>query len=106
MSVCDRQDAVQSSRSLEIKEVGDERLSTSRRMETLRQWAGLSGGVAFRAEDCREASRLLNEVDARVDSSGRAAVRGAPVGVNGWMLAVLLGCLCGEWLLRKRWKLI
>jgi hypothetical protein len=28
-----------------------------------------------------------------------------PVGMNGWMLALVVGCLGGEWLLRKRWGL-
>jgi hypothetical protein len=28
-----------------------------------------------------------------------------PLGMNGWVLALVVGSLSGEWLLRKRWSL-
>jgi hypothetical protein len=28
-----------------------------------------------------------------------------PIGINGWIFALILGCLSAEWLLRKKWGL-
>jgi hypothetical protein len=74
-------------------------------METLRQWASLSGGTAIRSEDDRDVIRLIDEVEASLEQSRQTSAHGAPLGINGWVLGALLACLCVEWLLRKRWRL-
>jgi hypothetical protein len=105
MSVLDQQGNLETSRSLEIRESDDEFLNTARNMETLRQWASLSGGTAIRSEDHRDVGRLIDEVQASIEQSRQTTVYGAPLGINGWLLCALLGCLGAEWLLRKRWRL-
>jgi hypothetical protein len=75
-------------------------------METLRQWASVSDGLAFKREECPEASALVQQIRNRIEKVRLTAQIRRPVGVNGWMLSVVLACLGAEWLLRKRWDLI
>ena len=63
-------------------------------------------------EDCLngsgipDATALVAVIKDRIEKARLAAQARRPVGVNGWMLSVILGCLGAEWLLRKRWDLI
>jgi len=104
-SVADQSRMTVSSRSLEISDAGIELAYTARNMETLRQWASVSNGIAVRCEDCSDARKLVEEIAGRIEQSRRSAPRRTPAGVNGWMLALLVVSLCGEWSLRKKWEL-
>jgi len=94
------------SRSIEIRDVNLELQDTARNMETLRQWAAVSDGLAMKVEDCPDAGGLVAQIKAKIEEvrQGKRVLR--PVGVNGWSLALVLACLSGEWLLRKRWGLV
>ena len=74
-------------------------------MENLQQWAALSDGLAVKVEDCRGGSDLVSQIKSKVEQARRAKVLRVPVGVNAWVLTLLLGSLGGEWVLRKRWGL-
>jgi len=102
-SVLDEQQNVAVTRSLEIKAVHREFVYTARNMETLRGWAAISDGIAIRSEECDDPKQLLDEIRSRADEPDRRPAIRRPAGINGWMLAVLVGCLGTEWLLRKRW---
>lgn len=93
-------------RSVEIRDLNVEFQNTARDLETLRQWAALTGGLAVRAEDCRDARDIAAQLQARLAALRRHKPARTPVGVNGWMLALVLGCLAAEWVLRKRWGLV
>ena len=79
--------------------------NTGRNMETLRQWASVSDGLAMKIEDSRDAAELVTQVRAKIEQVRDAKPMRRPLGVNAWVLATVLGCLGGEWLLRKRWGL-
>jgi hypothetical protein len=105
-SVLDQHGAVMANRSLDIREVDSEFLHTSRDMHSLRQWANLNGGTAVPFEDCRDVGQLVDQIRAVAEQPRRSGPLRRPLGINGWMLALLLGCLCSEWLVRKRWGLV
>ena len=94
-----------SNRPIEIRDVNLEFQNTSRSMETLRQWAAVSDGLAFKVEDCPAASDLVAQIKAKVEEVRRGKQMRQAIGVNGWVLLLVLGGLGGEWLLRKRWSL-
>jgi hypothetical protein len=75
-------------------------------METLRQWAAISDGLAMKAEDCRDAGDLVGRIKERIEQVRQGIQTRRPIGANAWVLAMVLGCLGGEWALRKRWGLI
>ena len=56
-----------STRPVEIRDINVEFQNTARNMETLRQWASVSDGLAFKAEECPDASELV----ARIQDEGR-----------------------------------
>jgi hypothetical protein len=93
-------------RPIEIRDVNVELQTTARNMETLRQWAAISDGMAVKAEDCPDAGDLVNQIKAKIEQVRRGKQVRRPMGVNGWVLAALLGCLGGEWFLRKKWGLV
>jgi len=95
-----------SSRPIEIRDLNLEFQNTGRNMETLQQWASVSDGLAFKVEDCPEASDLVAQIKAKVEEVRRGQQERRTIGVNGWTMLVVLACLGGEWLLRKRWGLI
>jgi hypothetical protein len=105
ISVLDANKVPVATRPVEIKEINAEFLNTARDMENLRQWAALSDGLAVKVEDCRDPAELVREIKAKVEQARRNKLLRVPVGMNGWVLAGLLGCLCPEWLLRKKWGL-
>jgi hypothetical protein len=105
IEVLDPAKSVVTSRSIEIHETDLELEQTARNMETLRQWATASGGLAFKAEECPKAADLVAQIKNRVEEVRRESQNRQPVGVNGLVLSLVLGCLCSEWCLRKRWQL-
>lgn len=105
VSVLDAQRVSVATRPVQIRDVNAEFANTARNMEALQQWASLSGGLAVKAEDCRGAKELVSQLDDRIELARRGRVTRRPLGVNGWTLAVLLGCVAGEHVLRRRWRL-
>jgi uncharacterized membrane protein len=94
------------SRPIEIRDVNIEFQNTARNMETLRQWAGVSDGLAFKLEECPDAGDLVTQIKAKVEEVRRGKSVRRPFGVNGWVMSLVLACLGSEWLLRKRWGLV
>ena len=94
------------SRPIEIRDMNVEFQNTARNMETLRQWAAVSDGLAMKAEDCSDAASLVAQIKSKIEEVRRGKQMRRPVGINAWMLALVVGCLGGEWLLRKHWDLI
>jgi uncharacterized membrane protein len=92
-------------RPVEIRDVNVEFQETARNMETLQQWASISDGLALKVEDCRDAADLVAQIKAKIEQVRHGQPMRRPIGVNGGLLTLVLGCLGGEWLLRKRWGL-
>jgi len=105
VTVCDTMKMPIATRAIEIRDVNVEFQDTARNMETLQQWASISDGLAVKVEDCREAADLVGQIKAKIEQVRHGKPVRWPVGVNGWLLTLVLGCLGGEWLLRKRWGL-
>lgn len=95
-----------STRPVEIRDVNVEFQNTARNMETLRQWASISDGLAFKVEECPAAEDLVAQIKDKVEEVRRGQQTRRIIGVNGWVLALVLGCLSCEWILRKRWNLV
>jgi uncharacterized membrane protein len=106
VSVSDSLKVPVASRAIEIRNVNLEFQDTARNMETLRQWASVSDGLAVKVEDCRDAAELARAITAKVENQRQKRQHRRPIGINVFTLGVLLGCLGGEWLLRKRWGLV
>ncbi len=92
-----------SSRPIEIRDINVEFQNTARDMESLRQWAGVSDGLAFKVEDCPDAADLVAQIKAKIEEVRQGKQMRRPMGVNGWTMLLVLGLLGGEYLLRKRW---
>ncbi len=92
-------------RPIEIRDLNVEFQDTARNMETLRQWASVSDGLAMKIEDCGNAGDLVAQIKAKLEQVRHGKPMRRPIGVNGWVLALVLGCLGTEWVLRKRWGL-
>jgi len=92
-------------RPIEIRDINIEFQDTARNMETLRQWAAVSDGLAIKVEDCRDAGDLVNQIRTKIDQVRKGRQMRRPVGMNGFTLGLVLAFLGGEWLLRKRWGL-
>jgi hypothetical protein len=92
-------------RGLEIRQGNVELDRPSRDMDTLRQWAALTGGMAVKAEECRDAGALLETIQSRAQSpeADEMAPRSTPVGLNWFVLVMLIGLVGTEWILRKQW---
>jgi uncharacterized membrane protein len=105
ITVLDPSGGPQASRTIEIRDVSIEFQRAARDMETLRQWAGVTGGIAVKAEDCSDAGDLVARIKAQAAHPPRQSQTPLPAGVNRWVLALLLACLCAEWGFRKRWGL-
>lgn len=104
ITVTDAHKAPIGSRSVEIHDVNVEFQNTARDMETLRQWASVSDGLAFKVEECPSASDLVVRIKSKVEEVRHGKETRQPIGMNGWMFALVLGCLGGEWVIRKRWE--
>lgn len=96
---------VLASHAIHIREIAAEFLSTGIRMETLNQWAALSGGFATRAADCPDLADQLTALLHPHNADSPELPYVMPAGVNGWSLLALLSLICTEWVLRKRWSL-
>jgi hypothetical protein len=105
VSVLDSSMAVVATRAVRIRERNLEFQDTARNMETLRQWAAASHGFALKAEECPDATRLIRQIRATREQTKHEAYLRQPLGLNGWSMGLVLGCLGGEWLLRKKWRL-
>jgi hypothetical protein len=103
MEVRDANDILIASRSVEVRDENLEWLRPIRVMDTLDQWATLSGGVAKKIEQAEDAHELVRQVIERSDEARRQLPDREPLGINGWMLSIIAGCLATEWILRKRW---
>ena len=90
-------------RAIEIRDVNIEFADTARNMETLRQWASVSDGLAMKLEECGNAGDLVTQIKAKIEQVRRGKPMRRPIGANVWILSLVLGCLSGEWILRKRW---
>jgi uncharacterized membrane protein len=93
-------------RNLQLADNRVELEHTGRDMENLRQWASLTGGQALTEEDAQDTSALMLTMQKQIQLAEKAGSTRSPWGLNGWMLALLLAALAGEWLLRKRWNLL
>lgn len=105
ITVSDLMNVPIATRPVEVRDVNVEFQDTARNMETLQQWASVSDGLAVKVEDCRDAANLVTQIKAKIEQVRRGKQMRQPAGVNGWLLMLVLGCLGGEWLLRKRWGL-
>ena len=105
VTVADAMKSEIASRRIDVRDVDIEFQETARNMETLRQWAAASDGLAFKAEECPDATDLVSQIKARIEQVRQGKASRRVVAVNGWMLTWVLGCLAGEWLLRKQWEL-
>ncbi|HVM50061.1 MAG TPA: hypothetical protein VMU04_18680 [Candidatus Acidoferrum sp.] len=92
-------------RPIEVRDINIEFQNTGRNMESLLQWASVSDGLAMKIEDCRDAANLVAQIKAKIEQVRRGKEMRRPLGVNGWVLAVVIGALGGEWLLRKKWEM-
>jgi len=106
VTVTDALKAPIANRPIEIRDVNVEFQNTARDMESLRQWASVSDGLAMKVEDCPDARDLVAQIKAKIEEVRQGKQVRRPVGVNAWVLALLVGCLGAEWLLRKRWDLV
>jgi hypothetical protein len=93
------------SQPIEILDVDREMERTGRDMDTLRQWAAASQGAALLAEDCVDPRPVVARLKTQIEAARRAPSRPRPLGLHAGVLAWLLVCLGGEWILRKRWGL-
>jgi uncharacterized membrane protein len=105
VTVLDAQKIPVATYPVEIRDINIEFQNTGRDMETLRQWAAVSDGLALKLEDCRGGGDLVKQIKARVEQAKRERMVRQPAGINGLTLTLLLGCLGGGWLLRRRWGL-
>ena len=105
VTVLDEQKVTLASRAIEIREINVEFQNTGRDMETLKQWASVSDGLALKVEDCPNGSELVRQIKTRVLQAEHSKTIRQPAGMNGWTMAMLLGSLGAEWVLRKRWGL-
>jgi uncharacterized membrane protein len=94
------------SRPIEIRDVNVEFQNTARNMETLRQWASVSDGMAVKVEDCPSANDLVAQIKAKIEQVRQGKRLRRPAGINGWLLGLALASLSTEWVLRKRWGLV
>jgi uncharacterized membrane protein len=94
------------SRDIQVKEIAAELVSTSRKMELLRQFAAVSGGIAMEFEKTDELADALKEFLQPEEQVETQRTDVLPAGMNGWILALLLGCLSLDWLFRKRWQML
>jgi uncharacterized membrane protein len=106
VSVADSLKVPVASRTIEIRNLNLEFQDTARNMETLRQWASVSDGLAVKVEDCRDAADLARAIIAKVEIQRQNRQRRRPFAMNMFTFTIIVSCLGAEWLLRKRWGLV
>ena len=99
-------DRILASCEISVQERTAELASTSRDMETLRQFAGISGGMALEAESSNDVPELLKEYLHPEEPPKVELSYALPAGINAWMLAFLIACISAEWLCRKHWGML
>jgi len=105
VKVFDASDVQVLSRPLEVKSVDREMERTGRDLENLRQWASLTQGLALPIEECRDVEEIVDSIKTHAAALQRVREERLPLGINGWVLTLLVAALGGEWALRKRWNL-
>jgi uncharacterized membrane protein len=105
ITVKDARRQVVASRRIEIRELDVEMQRTGRDMENLRQWAGVSRGLAVKSEEAGDGASLVAELEKRIDAAQREKRQRSPLGLDGWTLGALVLALAGEWGLRRAWGL-
>jgi uncharacterized membrane protein len=105
VSVSDTNKTMIAGRSVDLRDTDIELEQTARNMETLSQWAAVSDGLAFKVEECPQATDLVARIKAKVEQVRRTQQVRQRIGFNAGTLSLILACLSGEWLLRKRWAL-
>jgi uncharacterized membrane protein len=94
------------SRVLEIRAPNIELQKSARDMETLRQWAMISGGSAWEVEEARgNPGEFGSAIRAQIEAARFANSRREPIGANVWAFLLILLPLCAGWVLRKQWML-
>ena len=78
-------------RPIEIRDVNIEFQKTARNMETLRQWASVSEGLAFKVEECPAAADLVAQIKAKIEEVRHGKQMRQIFGVNGWTMLSGLG---------------
>jgi uncharacterized membrane protein len=106
MSVTDAGGKQVGMRTLEIRDLNLEFQETARNLETLRQWAALTAGLALKMEDCPGGEVLVEQIKKQIEGARRFKPIRRPAGVNAWALLLVLGSLGSEWWLRKQWRLL
>jgi hypothetical protein len=104
LRVLDAEGLEQGSRVIELKNLEREFAVTTRDMENLRQWAQLSEGFAIPAEECGNVDDWMIKLKQQASEAYQKRPVSKPAGINGWMLAILLGLLGAEWSLRRWWS--
>jgi hypothetical protein len=105
VTVLDSMKVPVANRPVEIRDVNFEFQDTARNMETLLQWAAVSDGLAVKVEDCRDGSQLVSQIKSKIEQVRKGRQMRKPIGINPVTLGLVLACLGGEWLLRKKWGL-
>jgi len=105
VTVTDAQKVPIASRPVEIRDFNIEFQTTGRNMESLRQWASVSEGLAMKIEDCHDAGDVVGRIKSRIEQVRQGKQMRRPAGLNAWTLALVVVCLGTEWLLRKKWGL-
>jgi uncharacterized membrane protein len=105
VEVTDGAGVLVATRPVEIRDSDREMLRTGRDLEALRQWAAASGGLALPLEELDGPDELVERLGGAVERLRAERWRPEPVGLSAPVLLVVLGALCAEWLLRKRWGL-
>lgn len=106
VSVTDAMKVPIASRPIEIRDVNVEFQNTARNMETLQQWAAVSDGLAFKVEECPAAADLVAQIKTKIEEVRHGKQVRRLIGLNVWVLGLVLAGLAGEWLLRKKWELV
>jgi uncharacterized membrane protein len=95
---------LQGTRTVELKDLEIEFALPERNLGALRQWAGISSGIALAAEACRDPTQLLELLQQWDTNQVPQQPRRQPAGIHWSTLLLLLGCLAADWGLRKRWN--
>ncbi|MEO6054333.1 MAG: hypothetical protein ABIP97_09995 [Chthoniobacterales bacterium] len=94
------------SRILEVRNANLELQKPGRDMESLRQWAMISGGSAWPAEEViRDPKAFAEKIYAQIEMTKSSRNQGEPIGLNPWLFLTVILSLCAEWALRKKWML-
>lgn len=94
------------SRTLEVRDAAIELAATARNMDTLRQFAAISRGMAIEVENCSGLADMLQEYLQPEVPLRQEVAHALPAGTNGWILTLLIALISTEWICRKRWGML